>query len=707
MAWGQTYQILTRDRHDILWTTKIYEDGFSGDITNLIGAGIEPLKFEFCNESDDIFDVFKSSRVILTVWSYTMFALDDLFLHEDMFHKVEIYQGANLYFSGYVDPHQSTESYGPVPYPVNIYCIDGLTLLKNILYEESEGVAYNGHILESQIILDILGKIGFTTFREYVNIYEDAMDKEAGDSPMDQLQINTDVFAEMYCDEVLKEILKKYNANIRQIDGVFSIFRPKELIGEVVYGRIFTAATTKSSTSITPRQYINRSDYASALLQVSGSVKTNQSPAKKVISHQDYGNKESWIDNYEFKAETFDSEAVTLDKWTIINPDYIDLHHISELMTSEKEGIALGSADSLEAVYLYQNIGYAIISTKDLLSLEFEFGWFNNDTSNNAVTNIYIQIICDDYYLKEKDDTYTEWTMTPSAIIIFPVDVLGSTTVPSGFTDWFKYTRQIPGIPITGKIEIKVGSQQIANIYNCLKYIKFYVGSYLIFKKISTTLKPVGPKRPERWSTLVRKKFDYEEVKIVEHEYIKENAINGAMDKRDYVLGDIIDSNIDNILGQFAGALAVGVAQTRIDTITLSGSSGQCVLLCNGIGGFAVWDTSLTQTAANFVTNYAAGFLLNDIVLTSSGADVIFTASEIGFEFSGDTFVSDQSGTLDGKVYYTTPAWVLSPTASWNTRGGLVAKPLIELIVDEIAEQYSRPKQLIDMAIMETDVAAS
>lgn len=583
--------------------------------TQLVGAGEEPLRIELVNQSDDIFSPIKSSRAVITVWSASMFALKDFYSVDKMFHLVEIFQGENLYWKGYIDPKQYKEKYGPVPYEVSLVAADGLTLLQNIRYEQSAGVPYDGLKFASEIILDILDKIGFYSFTEFVNVYDTLMDDSVDDSPFDQLKINTDVFEDKYCDEVLTEILKIFNANIRQAGGAFCIYRPVDLTKTTVYGRTFTGATTKTSTSITPKQLLTRPGSSTALLQVSESVASCMDPAKKVTCKQDFGNRDSWIDNWDFKAENYDDTAKTLEKWSFENGSYKDIFHISEFLSSEQEGIALGTTNPLQAVYLEQEIGETLLSYTDLFTLEFEFAWFNNIGSpNNSVTNIYLEITCSSYYLKEKDDTYAEWSLTPSAITIFPVDVLGSTTVQNGFTGWFKYTRIVDYIPATtelGKLNIKLGSQLIGDVYNCYKYVKFFVGSFKVFQKLSHELKPVGPVRPQRVSTLSRLKFNYEQIQKVENIYVKTNNIEGAELEYDYLLGDILNTGITNVLGQFRGALAAYVSET------------------------------------------------------------------------------------------------LSATSQWHTRDNLENKPLLELITDEIAALYSKPRQFVDMAITETEKAAT
>jgi hypothetical protein len=290
-------------------------------------------------------------------------------------------------------------------------------------------------------------------------------------------------------------------------------------------------------------------------------------------------------------------------------------------------------------------------------------------------------------------------------------------------------------------------------------------------------------------------------------EYIVTNAINGIEQYFDYLLGDVIDAGIENIIGQFMGALSVmgttgnlaataaafktlwaadylvgGVivtasgitvvftssvagtaftgataianvsgtlagsvvntqanvtALTQIDTVTLTGTDGGATITCSGVAKVAVWNTSLTQTAADFVTDFAADYLAAGVVCTSSGADVIFTASVAGTPFAGATDISNEYGTLFGSIVNTqanrvavaqidtvtlatppgtanitcdavtklaTTVYNQEPTAVWNTRApGGEADPLLELIGGELGYQFSRPKQILQLPVQETD----
>jgi hypothetical protein len=441
------------------------------------------------------------------------------------------------------------------------------------------------------------------------------------------------------------------------------------------------------------------------LLEVKTGARMIQGPAKKVIGIHDLGNRESWVNNWDFKAEKFNTTTNVLENWTNVNPTYLALYHVSEMIANQEEGIAIGSTNAFQATGIEQIMGYAVQSATDRFTLDFEFGWYNNTTPNNSVTNVYLEIKCGSYYLKETDDNFAEWTLTPSYISIFPVDVLGSTTVPSGFTGWFQFKREIVGITVAGNIEILAGGQLIANIYNCYHFIKFYVSSYLSDQKLSTALKPVRPIRPDRQSTLVRRTWDVKLITVKQHTYEKTNNINGKELQYDFLLGDVLNIGIQNIIGQFAGSLARSVPQTKQDTITLTGTSGSANVTCNGVTRLIEWDTSLTVTATNFKFVNAVYYL--PIYLISYGETLIFTHNVAGSEFSGPTTITNVSGDLNGTVETTQETYYLVPTTIWHTRGGTEEKALLQIVVDEIASHNSRPKHFLDLPILEITKAVS
>lgn len=119
-----------------------------------------------------------------------------------------------------------------------------------------------------------------------------------------------------------------------------------------------------------------------------------------------------------------------------------------------------------------------------------------------------------------------------------------------------------------------------------------------------------------------------------------------------YTLGGQIELEYEKVTQVVTGRSYMSVK--RVDTITLTGTSGTATVLCDGVTKTATFATSLTITASNFVTANAADFLAAGVVLTSSGANLIFTSSVAGVNFTGNTTITNATGDLAGSVAATT-----------------------------------------------------
>ena len=708
MTWAVKYKTEIKDLYGVDFKVDIEEDA-AGFVANLKSTG-DPISFDFDNESDDIVEPIKASSVSFSVYSTSNFALTDLYAIQDMQFRVKIYQNTVLYWMGYIVTRHYEEPYEDYPYSVKVTACCGMELLKEILYDNA-GTYYNGRTLESQIILDILGKIEHTTFTEYVNIYEESMDDGTGDSPMDQLKIDVDVFQDMYCDEVLKELLKKYNACIIQKAGVFCIYRPVELIGATVYGRTFTAATTKSSTSFSPLQYINRSGHSTTREQVSGGVLMIQSPAKNIKIVQDYGYKDSWIDNWKFEGDRFSGSIGTAfyaEGWTRTTDPSLLIFPIRIAMPSEFDGVILSTHNNYPTLdtYLYQSFGTYLISTTDVIAFELEYMFYNSSGTARTGQVFYIQVKADgaNQYLKNDTDEYLQWD-TSSAYITITDDA------PIGSSGWISFKRKVPGIPASGSYTIKLFGldDTYPTIYIGIKNIKILsTADAMILGKTKSYIWPFG------WLKKWKRFYKYiDRPEVVENEYLPTCTPDHGRDMiYNYLLGDVVGSEIDNVLEQFAGSLATYITTLllRKDTVTLTGSSGSCDITCNELEKTCVYDPGgLAATALAFKDAFAEDYLAVDITLTNSGVTLIFESTVPGMDF--DTTVVENIADLDGTVANTQPetaSYAISASSDWNTRSpGGESKPLLEIIGDEIAKQYSRPKQLIQMPIIDTGTAVS
>ena len=90
----------------------------------------------------------------------------------------------------------------------------------------------------------------------------------------------------------------------------------------------------------------------------------------------------------------------------------------------------------------------------------------------------------------------------------------------------------------------------------------------------------------------------------------------------------------------------------QIDTVTLTGTDGTANVSCAGVVNVLTFNSSLTVTASDFVTAFAAAYLAVGVVLTSSLGTLIFTASVAGTSFTSP-WVANLSIDLAGTVVHT------------------------------------------------------
>lgn len=122
-------------------------------------------------------------------------------------------------------------------------------------------------------------------------------------------------------------------------------------------------------------------------------------------------------------------------------------------------------------------------------------------------------------------------------------------------------------------------------------------------------------------------------------------------------------STITNATGDLSGRVLTEYARNtatvtglsymsvkRIDRITLTGTSGTATITCNALAKLATFGDDLADTAADFVTSWAANYLAVGVVVTAALGVLTFTASVAGTNFTGNTTIANASGNLAGTV---------------------------------------------------------
>lgn len=730
MAFAVKYRTEFTDILGLDWKVEIEEDAYAGAVIPMQCSG-SPLTLEFMAASDDFFDnTIKGSKADLIIES-TNFQWIDLYSTEDLRLRMSIYYNTTLFWQGFVITNNYSEPYDTPKFSVIISASDGLGYLKNYLYKyktvTEEDTYYEGRRLESQVVLDILVKIGYSSFAEYVNIYEESMVDTVNDSPFDQIRIDVDVFRDMYCYDVLDEILKKYNACIRIIAGRPTIYRPVELAGATVYGRIFTAATTKSSTTLTPAQYISRRGALNDLRDVNGGTLMVQAPAKKIIIYQDYGNKPSWIRNYKFASDRWSGGGIAVydaDEWTRSGIAAAEIYPIGIGQPVQSDGVALVGVNTYPALnhYIYQIFGtYTIVSVTDTMCFQFDYQWFNRSGSPlTFILYFRVEATAAAYGLSETDGSYANW-VTP--VVNMSITEAG---VADGDSGWKTYKRLFTGMDYAGTYKITFFSpSDAANLLVGIKDVLFFASNDTITAKKITEFKSYGlfPKNSIfgttyqfgiNWRKRSTKIVVQDNEAVVAHVWEKINAITGIKKEVSTILGDVTKAGtggtgLDNNIEQFTGSLMTNIRTLlqRIDDVTLVSylDSGIANITVNGVMKTAVWNTSLAQTVTDFITVHYIDF--PNVTVTSGGAGIIRFTGTAGATLTTSIVNDGINADLTGTVANTQPLTytdVFDYSTDWNTRGGSESKELLSIIADELANQFSRPKIFLSsLPIMENN----
>ena len=788
MAYEVKYRGEFTDYQDTDWKVEILEDGFSGSITTMVFTG-EPVIVEWPSTSDDLFEQnIRGSQATINVYAETSFQYSDLYTSDNLEYQVNIYYDSTLYWTGWVMANNWEEDYAQPPYPVVIKAVDGLGLLKDFDFSDT---SLTGRLSASEIIYEIISLISWDEFTEYINVYDDVTLSTVDDSPLLTTSIDCDLFEENNCYDVLVSILLVFNAAITQYAGDLIIYRYLELKDSTMYGRTFTDADTISSTTNSPDQYINRTTSASNYFEAGGHRMIT--PQVDILTiNQSFGYKDSWLNNWEIKANTFSTG--TFEDWT--RGDGCEAETIYRDIGDGMDNLTRNTYPTLTKC-IYQNFATnAVESTTDIYRIEFEWSTYNATGSAIGPVTFYVEVksTTENQYLYKSAGSACSWATSQAYIEL-------TDTILPGRSEWYKFSRYFIGLPAPGPYRISIFGPDSAttNAFQAIRNIKIYATSDEI-----TTLSSFYPPNTK---FLLGGLYAYQDnPEVMGKQYTVDNSTAGELKEISYNMGDVTnaDVGIDNILEQFTGALgrlilsltavanrfvaehaadytSGGVVVTstdnyiyftsatpgvdftgsttitntsgdlsgsvdaltgnltalaRIDTVTLTGASGRAGITCDGVTRIAIWDTDLTTTASNFVFNHAAAYAIGGVTVTSSGADIIFTSDTAGVDFTGDTTIVNNTGDLDGSVANTQAnrvavarvdrvtltgttgtadilcdgvteeaSWAAGYSEAWSTRGGSESDPIIELVGGEIGNQFSRPKDLLDLTIYERNDA--
>jgi len=220
-----------------------------------------------------------------------------IFTSDSRRFRVRQYWKNDIYWCGWIVPELYSEPHKPIEYSVSIPATDGIGMLKNVEWKDSEGENYSGKKEIFQVILDILALTDLELdVYESCYLYETNLDSTDDDSPLTQLYFDAEVMIDddkpKSCYEVLEILLRRFHLVLRQWDEAFHVIQINAQIASYVRRKYNYDGTFVSSGSFDP--VIDITDSSEPDATYCGYVDewpTNTVlPAwKKLILTQDYG----------------------------------------------------------------------------------------------------------------------------------------------------------------------------------------------------------------------------------------------------------------------------------------------------------------------------------------------------------------------------------------------------------------------------------
>ena len=476
MAFATKYKTEFSDYHGVNWNVYIQEDGFAGTVTELVATG-NPVSMEFFGSDDMFSQRIMGSRASIGVYASTDFALNDLFSCDLFEYKVlinwvlPIGGGTDmLWWTGWISPDSHSEPYDCTPYPVTISATDGLGYLSSFMWDD---MALTSRQTIAQVIYTMLGYVNITTFTEFVNVFESTMNQTVSDSALLQSLIHWDAFKGETCHYALTEILRAFGAGIRQDQGVFIIYRYRELSDTSMKGRIFTTGSDKSATTRTPLQYINRAAQSSYYSDHNGGMITFSPRYKEIQAVHDYGWRKSILKNPTFPYEEFDV-SYDIAGWT--KSTDTDSRPLSlSLRATEDYGVYIYDTSATHDHYIYQTLSVSA-NTNDLMC-KLDVGAWGQDESGQ----VDIEIISsnNDIPALVKKYTYSFATGVGSWEVNEDDDPEYITVLNDTFqasANFQEIIFPIDGIPYTGQLTVRLwnGVSTAASVFSAFKEVGIY-----------------------------------------------------------------------------------------------------------------------------------------------------------------------------------------------------------------------------------------
>jgi hypothetical protein len=266
MSYGVKYRCEWTNHFGQACKLDILKLDYSGTVDDVY-CSREPIRFDLEVSSDFLLDEpIWGIQLIINLVATTDFQFLDLYTNNNREYKVIFYIDATAVWSGFILPDQYQEEYRYAPYTNSFIATDQLGFLRTLAWDKTlDNTVQYGYktLTPMQALGYILGRTNLgLNLREGINVYEDRMNSTAADSPLDQCYFHGIAYDGKTYYDVLKDILLKFGAVLRQRNNQWFIFRPTEA-HQAFTSRLWTFASgfpydgTNDSFSYTSNTSVN------------------------------------------------------------------------------------------------------------------------------------------------------------------------------------------------------------------------------------------------------------------------------------------------------------------------------------------------------------------------------------------------------------------------------------------------------------------
>lgn len=225
------YYVEWADTENVDYSIRIYQKAYTGSSTQVSGYGV--LKYGSVNDN---LEPIRGNGLDLSLNASNDLTLEDLYTEDENSFSVKMYRKNKLLFDGYLKPDGVYQSFVQDQWMLNLSCVDGLGLLKDLAFVQSTGLHWVGKQKAIDIIYNCLKRTGLEmNINTSVNIYYEGLTPSDTLDPLNEVYVSVDRFVKddndtiMDCNEVLTSVLNLFNAVICQMDGEWFIYRPSEI----------------------------------------------------------------------------------------------------------------------------------------------------------------------------------------------------------------------------------------------------------------------------------------------------------------------------------------------------------------------------------------------------------------------------------------------------------------------------------------------